>query len=193
MLVWLIPLAIFVVLFIPSIMIQSHFLYRQKANKVQGYETQAIELEENVVHEADGIWVSRVGIKALGQKAVRGVLVYLTYYDGNENGLRDAPLRPANRIRNTTGAITINPGNTQTFVEVLHWNPFAPEMGIPYYLNYQLQQSGIDIHKSLDSLPTKIDVGEHIITLYATGEDIKPVEITFKVSIVGDKLQMKRQ
>ncbi|MBI2853444.1 MAG: hypothetical protein HYX87_00805 [Chloroflexi bacterium] len=190
-LAWALPLAVFLLLFVPSLMIQSHSLYRRKADKVQEYETQAIELEPDIQQESRmGIFVFRVGIRVLGRKAIRGILVYLTHYDGQENGLHDAPLRAANRLRNTTGAITVNPGQTQRYVEVLHYRPSVPEMGIPYNLNYQLQELGVDIQNSPYSLPTKIDVGAHSLTLYATGEDISPIEREVKVTINDDKLEM---
>jgi hypothetical protein len=34
-------------------------------------------------------------------------------------------------LRNVTGAITVNPGDPQRFVEVLYWKPHVvPEMGV---------------------------------------------------------------
>jgi hypothetical protein len=186
------PLAIFIILFVPVAMVQSHLLYKQKADKVDENETQAIDLEANCIYESRrGIWVARVGIKAVGLKAVRSIFIYLRYIDGVQNDLFDAPLHPAGRLRNTTGAINVNPGNTQMFVEVLHWNP-GVEMGIPYNYNYQLTDAGVNIHESPHSLPDNVDVGSHKLILYATGEDIEPVEREFTVEIKDEELTFCR-
>lgn len=191
-LAWAIPVAVFIGSFLLHMIRFPHTLYKYQADKVREYEAEAIELQPDSIFESRrGIWVCRVGVRVTGQKSVRGVMVYLKYIDGNENALFDAPLRPAERLRNVTGAVTVNPGDTQRFVEVLHWNPSVPEMGIPYNLNYQLTASGINIYESPDSLPTKIDVGAHTLKLYATGEDIKPVERDFRVEIRDNQLKME--
>jgi hypothetical protein len=196
MLAWAVPLGIFLVLFFLSLMLQSHILYKQKANKVQEYETEAIELEGNcrreIMQGIGEVWVARVGVKALGKKAIQNVFVYLRYIDGNQNDMFDAPLHPAGQLRNATGAINVNPGDTHRFVEVLHWRPSIPEMGIPYNLNCQLRGSGVDLRTSRDSLPDAVDIGPHIIGLYATGENINPIERGFKVEIVNNQLEMHR-
>lgn len=192
-LAWVIPVAVFMGSFLLSMISFPHTLYRHQADRVREYETEAIELQPDSMFESrKGIWVARVGVRATGQKSIRGVMVFLKYIDGNENALFDAPLRPAERLRSVTGAVTVNPGDTQRFVEVLHWNPSVPEMGIPYNLNYQLTASGVDIYGSPDSLPTKIDVGSHTLKLYATGEDVKPVERDFKVEIRESQLRMEK-
>lgn len=195
-LAWASTLGIFLVLFIPSIMRQSHFLYKQKADKVQEYETQAIELEPDCRLEklkgVGDVWVARVGVRACGLRVIRGVLVYLTDIDGNQNDLFDTPLHPSRQFRNATGATNVNPGKTTRFVEVLHWNSSVSEMGIPYHLTSQLREASIDIHNSRDSLVDAVDVRSHTLKLYATGEDIKPVETEFKVEILNNRLVMHR-
>ena len=153
-----IAIGVIVLAFIPSVMIQAHFFYKQKADKVQEFETEAIEVTGGCLFlSREGVWAARVGINALGRKVVKGVTAYLVAIDGNENNLRDAPLSPSGRLPNLTGAINVNPGNVQRFIEILHWKPDI-EMGIPYNLNYQLQYAGINIQQSPYSLPTVIPI-----------------------------------
>lgn len=192
-LLWAIPLGVAGVAILVGFIRAPYHIYKDQADKVREYETQAIDLQPNSMFESRrNIWVARVGVSAIGQKSVRGVVAYLRYIDGNENGLFDAPLRPAERLRNVTGAINVSPGKTQKFIEILHWNPAVPEMGIPYNLNYQLEQAGIDPHTSPYSLPTGIEVGTHTLIIYATGEDMKPVEAEFRVEIRSNKLEIDR-
>ena len=192
----LIPVAVFILSFIIHVTRYPHKLYKHKADKVREYETQAIDLEAHPrVERLQGIgdvWVARVGVRALGLKAIHGVFVYLTDIDGNQNELFDAPLHPSGQFRNATGATHVNPGNTQRFVEVLHWNMSSNEMGIPYHLTAQLREANVDLSKSRDRLVEAIALGSHDIALYATGEDIKPVAGQFRVEIVGGKLEMHK-
>ena len=181
-LLWMIPAAVLVGTIIVGFFLAPYHIYKGQADKVRGYEAHTITLQPNLVFESRrGIWVARVGVSAIGQKTVRGVVAYLRYIDGNENALFDAPLRPTERLHNTTGAVNISPSETQKFIEILHWAPAVPEMGVPYNLNYQLEEAGIDIYKSPCSLPTTIEVGEHTLGIYVTGEDMRPVEAEFKV------------
>lgn len=193
--IWAVPLSVFLAVLIIGLAKTPYSLFMEQAIKVEEYETEAIELDADYRFESQrGFWVARVGVRAIGQKAVRGVVVYLTYIDGNENDLRDAPLHPAMRLRSSTGAITVNPGDAQRFVEVLHWDTRTgrEEMDIPYNLNYQLEQEGKDPPSHPYALPTIIDVGAHTLTLYATGEDIKPIEREFRVEIKDNELRMHR-
>ena len=189
---WQIPAIVFVAAFIIQLFWQPPCLFKEKSDKLQEYETEAIELEGNCIFlSRENVWAARVGIRTVGQKVIRGVVVYLTAIDGDENAYRDAPLSPSGRLPNITGAINVNPGQTQKFIEILHWKPNV-EMGIPYNLNYQLQYGGVNIHKSLYSLPTVIPIGNHTVTIYATGENIKPIEREFEVEIIGNELKMRR-
>ena len=190
-LLWIVPFMVLIGTVIVGFFLAPYFIYKEKADKVLAYETQAVELVPSTVYlSRRQIWVARVGVRALGQKVIRGVVLYLRAYDGNENSFSDAPLCPSDRLRNVSGAININPGTTMRFFEVLHWNPVTPEMGIPYNLNYQLEQAGVNIHSSPFSLPTGIALSDHTLSVYATGEDIKPAELEFKVGIRNDKLEI---
>ncbi|GEM_PF-6259797 len=193
---WFIPVAIFGLSFIFHMIRYPYILYKYQANKVQGYETQAIELEPHCRLEKlpsiGDVWVARIGVRALGLRVIRGVFIYLTEIDENQNDLFDAPLHPALQLRNVTGATNINPGKTQRYIEILHWNTSAKEMGIPYHLTAQLREANVDLSKSRDRLVDAIAVGTHNLTLYATGEDIKPLERQFRVEIVGDRLEIHR-
>ena len=65
-------------------------------------------------------------------------------------------------------------------------------MGIPYHLTAQLRESNVNPSKSRDRLLDGVPVGSHVLTLYATGENIKDIERHFKVDIVNGKLEIHK-
>ncbi len=192
---WQIPLAVFVIAFSIQIFWQPPSLFKEKSDKVADYEREEIDLvaENNEQYSRyetrRNIWVCRIGVKVLGQKTIRGITVYLKAYDGNENTLADAPLCPAERLRNVSGAISADPGNVQRFVEILQWNPGTDKWNIPYNLNYQLEQLNVHPVTCPYSLPTPIgSEKKHTLTLYATGENMKAVEREFSVEVKDEQL-----
>lgn len=201
LLVWVIPIGVFLGVFFWHVYREPHRVYMAEAEKVKEYETEQFELvvEDNDQYvrfeDRRNIWVCRVGIRAKGQRTIRGVQVYLKSYNGNDNAFGDAPLCPADRLRNVTGALTINPDGVLKFVEFWHWYPQKPGMAIPYNINYQLEQSGVNPQTSPYSLPTAVPEGNYDVTLLATGENSKAVEKCLSIEIQGDKLHVyeKRQ
>ena len=188
------PFAAFVLSFISGMLRYSHKLYKVEADKVKQYETQDLEL---LVEDTDQYFrrrgnsmICRVGLRTSGVKAINNVSVALFAWDGNQNAFSDEPLNPTDaQILGVSPCFIIKPGETK-FVEVLAWDFNNNTMGIIYYKNYQiyLQSRSTTRIDNPFKIPQEIPCGNHILILYATGNDIMPVQRDFIVELKDNKL-----
>ena len=196
---WAFPLALFLVLFVPIVMVQSHFMYKKKAEKVDEYETQAIKF---IVEDTDqfikprltGAIVCRVGIKAISKKTICDVSAFITHINGEKNSNSSSPLYPAECRLEDPPSFNINPSEEPKFVEVVSWDPQKKDiLGIHYYTNYQeiirtRQQPHVQLTDH-NLIRNEIDIKEKKsvrFTLCVTGQNIQPIKEDVIVQVNDD-------
>jgi hypothetical protein len=200
-LTWALPLGIFIVFFIPSLLLQSHYLYKQKANKLGILTKKEIDLvvipndKQYLLDTNKDKVIARVGIKTTGISTVKAVGVILSAIDDIPNPQKGSLLSPANCSKDQLAQQDINFGDIYSFVEVFVWDKLRPNepVYIQYYQNCQNElKSGnrIGVPLGRGAIPCSInikDIKKHKLTLQANGQDILPVtrEFIFEISESG--------
>lgn len=187
---WQIALGALIMSLIIGLVVKSHSLYKQKADKVAELNSKNIDL---VVMSGDKQYlryrnngktlVGRVGIKTSGVKTVEDVGVKLYSFDDTLNQNRDSYLNPTDCQLNQPATFNVNPSDVPRFVEVFTWeqHPNIP-IGICYHFNYQNSYRFVNAASSPLAIFTNIDVKEvkrHKLTLQVTGKDIPSVTKDF--------------
>lgn len=200
-LVWAIPLTLFLVLFVPSIMVQSHFLYKQKANKVDELTKKEVDLvvipndKQYLVDTNKDQVIARVGIKTTGVSTVKSVGVILSAIDDIPNSQKGSLLSPANCLKDQLAQQDINLGDIYSFIEVFVWDKLRPNnpVYVQYHQNCQNElKSGnrVGVPFGRGAIPCSInvkDLKKHKLTLQVNGQGILPVtkEFIFEISESG--------
>lgn len=198
--IWAIPLTLFLVLFIPSIMVQSHYLYKQKADKVDELNRKELCL---IVESGNNQYfcpkigdtnkmVARIGLRALGVKTIENVVVTLSSIDGKPNQNSSSFLNPVSCLPNETAIRDINPGDVTGLIEVFVWDKTRPNdpVYICYHQNQQNEIKNGNRTSGLGAIPCNLEItGKNILELKATGKDTNQVKQDFIIEIVGGDLK----
>lgn len=198
---WLLPLIVFVIILGIVMFRRPYNLYKEKAEKVDELEREQIELvvdntDQFVKPRLSGVMVCMVGIKTSAMKTVNDVRVFLTHINGNKNSNSDSPLNPTESRLGDPPNFNVNPGEALKLIEVVSCGPQEKhKLGIHYYTNYQehMRAEQFKLEKITDQniVRSEIDIEKqevNILTLYVTGQNMKPVEKDFVVEVKGEKL-----